>query len=93
MSIENSLNPLTNRLIIRPDKLPEVTEGGIILPETVIERPQTGKVLAIGPDVLTIENGDKVVYPPYSGMPLEYGDEELVVLRESDILATVEGES
>ncbi|MFC1864716.1 co-chaperone GroES [Chloroflexota bacterium] len=91
------LKPLADRLVIRPIEREEVTKGGIVLPDTVKEKPQEGKVLAVGPGRLSedgkriamdVKVGDIVVYSKYGGTEIKIDDEELMILRESDILAT-----
>ncbi len=90
------LQPLADRVVVKPIKREEVTKGGIVLPDTVKEKPQEGKVLAVGPGRLTddgnritldVKVGDIVVYTKYGGTELKIDDEELMILRESDILA------
>ena len=92
------LEPLDDRLVVRPIEREEVTKGGIVLPDTAKEKPQEGKVLAVGPGRLSedgkriamdVKMGDIVIYAKYGGTEWkdEDSDEELVILRESDILA------
>ena len=90
------LQPLGDRIIIKPIPKEEVTRGGIVLPDTVKEKPQEGKVIAVGPGKLTddgkrivmdIKVGDAVIYAKYGGTEIKEGDDELIILRESDILA------
>ena len=90
------LQPLADRLVVKPIEREEVTKGGIVLPDTVKEKPQEGKVLAVGPGRLSddgkriamdVKVGDTVVYAKYGGTEIKIEDEELVILRESDILA------
>lgn len=90
------LQPLADRLVVKPIEKEEVTKGGIVLPDTAKEKPQEGKVLAIGPGRLTddgkrlamdVSVGDIVLYAKYGGTEIKIDDEELVILRESDILA------
>ncbi len=90
------LQPLADRLVVKPIEKEEVTKGGIVLPDTVKEKPQEGKVLAVGPGRLSddgkriamdIKVGDTVIYAKYGGTEIKIEDEELVILRESDILA------
>ncbi len=90
------LQPLADRLVVKPIEREEVTKGGIVLPDTVKEKPQEGKVLAVGPGRLSedgkriamdVKVGDIVVYTRYGGQEYKIDDEELVILRESDILA------
>jgi len=90
------LQPLADRLVVRPIEREEVTKGGIVLPDTVKEKPQEGEVLAVGPGRLSedgkriamdVKVGDRVIYAKYGGTEIKIEDEELVILRESDILA------
>ncbi len=90
------LEPLADRLVVKPIEREEVTKGGIVLPDTVKEKPQEGKVLAVGPGRLSEEGkriamdikvGDIVIYSKYGGVDYKLGDDEVLILRESDILA------
>ncbi len=90
------LQPLADRVIVKPIEREEVTKGGIVLPDTAREKPQEGEVLAVGPGRLSddgkrlamdVKVGDVVVYAKYGGTEIKIEDEELVILRESDILA------
>lgn len=91
------LQPLGDRLVIKPIPKEEVTKGGIVLPDTAKEKPMEGKVIAVGPGKMTddgkriamdIKKGDIVIYAKYSGTEIKEDDEELIIMRESDILAT-----
>jgi len=90
------LQPLADRLVVKPIEREEVTKGGIVLPDTVKEKPQEGEVLAVGPGrrseegkaiPMDIKVGDVVLYAKYGGTEVKVDDEELMILRESDILA------
>ena len=90
------LEPLADRLVVKPIEKEEVTKSGIVLPDTVKEKPQEGEVLAVGPGRLSedgkriamdVKVGDIVVYSKYGGIDYKVDDEELIILRESDILA------
>jgi chaperonin GroES len=90
------LDPLGDRVVVKPGSKEEVTKGGIVIPDTAKEKPQEGKVVAVGPGKMTEEGkrippdvkvGDIVVYAKYGGTEIKEGDEELIILRESDILA------
>jgi chaperonin GroES len=90
------LQPLADRLVVKPIEREEVTKGGIFLPDTAKEKPQEGEVLAVGPGRLTedgkriamdVQVGDRVIYTKYGGTEIKIDDEELIILRESDILA------
>ncbi len=90
------LQPLADRLVVKPIEREDVTKGGILLPDTAKEKPQEGKVIAVGPGRLSedgkriameVKVGDVVVYARYGGTEYRIDDEELIILRESDILA------
>jgi len=92
----DKLEPLADRLVVKPIEREEVTKGGIVLPDTVKEKPQEGKVLAVGPGrvsedgkriAMDVKVGDIVIYAKYGGTEIKIDDEELIILRESDILA------
>jgi chaperonin GroES len=94
------LKPLGGRVIVEPIEQDEMTAGGIILPETAKEKPQEGKILAAGPGErdengaripMEVSVGDKVLYAKYSGTEVKVESKKLLILRESDILAIVEG--
>jgi chaperonin GroES len=90
------LQPLGDRVVVKPVEGEEVTKGGIILPDTVKEKPQEGKVLAVGPGRLSedgkriameVKVGDVVLYVKYGGTEVKIDGEELMILSEKDILA------
>ena len=90
------LKPLADRVLVKPIDEEEVTKGGIILPDTAKEKPQRGKVVAVGPGRLDdegkrvpieVKTGDKVLYDKYAGTEVKLGDEEYLILRESNIVA------
>jgi len=90
------LQPLADRLVVKPIEREEVTKGGIVVPDTAKEKPQEGEVMAVGPGRLSedgkriameVKVGDVVIYAKYGGTEIKIEDEELVILRESDILA------
>ncbi len=91
------LQPLGDRLVLKPIEKEDVTKGGIFLPDTVKEKPQEGEVISVGPGRLSedgkqripmdVKVGDIVVYTKYGGTEIKVDDEELIILRESDILA------
>ena len=94
------LQPLADRIVVKPIEREEVTRGGIVLPDTIKERPQEGKVLAAGPGRLTddgkrialeVKVGDVVVYAKYGGTEIKVDDEELMILNESNVLAKKAG--
>ena len=90
------LQPLGDRVVVRPSSKEEVTRGGIVIPDTAREKPQEGEVIAVGPGRMTedgkriamdVKVGDIVIYAKYGGTEIKENDEELIILRESDILA------
>jgi len=90
------LQPLADRVVVKPIEREEVTKGGIVLPDTAKEKPQEGEVVAVGKGRVSddgkripmdVKVGDIVVYAKYGGAEIKVVDEELVILRESDILA------
>jgi chaperonin GroES len=92
----SKLEPLGDRVVIKPAKREEMTKTGLVLPETAKEKPQEGEVVAIGPGKMTddgkriamdVKVGDVVVYAKYAGTEFKLDDEELIIVRESDILA------
>ena len=94
----SKLQPLGDRVVVRPIKREEVTKGGIVLPDTAKEKPQEGKVIAVGLGKLTedgrrlemeVKKGDKVIYAKYAGTEIKQDDEELLILRDSDVLAKI----
>jgi chaperonin GroES len=91
-----ALRPLADRIIVRPSKADEVTKGGIIVPDTAKEKPVWGEVIAAGPGRISdegkliapaIKTGDKVLYGKYSGTEVTVDNEELLIMRESDVFA------
>jgi chaperonin GroES len=95
-----NLKPLGDRLIVRATEEEETTVSGIVLPETAKEKPQKGEVLAVGDGnwdddgekriPLDVVTGDVVLYSKYGGTEVKVDGEDLLVLRESDVLAKVE---
>jgi chaperonin GroES len=100
MASKLKLKPLGGRVIVEPIEQEEMTAGGIILPETAKEKPQEGKILAAGPGdrdedgkriAMDVKVGDKILFAKYSGTEIKVDSKKLLILRESDILAVVEG--
>ena len=95
------LKPLGDRVLVRPVEEEETTASGIVLPDTAKEKPQKGKVLAVGDGKwdedgekripLDVAEGDEVLYSKYGGTDITVEGEDLLVLRESDVLAKVAG--
>jgi chaperonin GroES len=92
------LRPLDDRVVVQPLEAEEVTAGGIVLPDAAQEKPQRGKVIAVGPGKLldsgkrgelSVEVGDEVIFGKYGGSEVEVDGQEYKILRESDILAKV----
>ena len=93
-----NLQPLVDRLIIEVLEQEETTGSGIVLPDTAREKPQRGRVLAVGPGArdehgkyieLEVVAGDEVVFSKYGGTEIKLGTDDVLILRESDVLATV----
>jgi chaperonin GroES len=92
------IKPLGDRVVVLPTQREETTRGGIVLPDTAKEKPQEGKVIAVGPGrvadngeriPLELKEGDTVIYAKYGGTEFKLGDTEYLILRESDILAKI----
>src|SRR5437879_2999910 len=92
------VRPLDDRVVVEPLEAAEKTAGGILLPDTAKEKPQRGRVLAVGPGklndkgeraTLAVAVGDEVIYGRYSGNEIEVSGKEIKILRETDILAKV----
>ena len=93
-----NVKPLSDRIVVKPEPAEEKTASGIILPDTAQEKPQMGTVLATGPGKfsdsgdlvkMTLKNGDKVLYGKYSGTEITVDGDDVLIMRESDILATL----
>ncbi|HZD57980.1 MAG TPA: co-chaperone GroES [Anaerolineales bacterium] len=94
-----SLKPLGNRVVVEPIEEEEITASGIVLPETAKEKPQKGKVLAVGPGErnedgermpLDVDEGDTVLFAKYAGTEIKMDGKKLLILRESDLLAILD---
>jgi len=92
------LKPLGDRLIVEVLDEEEVLASGIVLPDTAKEKPQRGRVLAVGPGPrdedgkhveMDVEEGDEIIFSKYGGTDIKLGTEEYLILRESDVLAKV----
>ena len=96
-----NLQPLEDRIVVRPSESEEKTASGLVIPDTAKEKPQQGKVLAVGPGKraensgelipLDISVGQTVLYSKYGGTEIKLGTDEVLILRESDVLAKVIG--
>ena len=91
-----NIQPLSDRVVVKPNEAEEKTASGIILPDTAKEKPQMGKILAVGPGKTSdsgnvvsmhLKKGDSVLYGKYSGTELTLDGSEVLIMRESDILA------
>jgi chaperonin GroES len=82
------IKPLGDRVVIEPTEQQEKTESGIILPDTAQEKPQEGKVLAVG-DCETIKKDDLVLYPKYSGTEINHKGKDVLIISEKEVLAVV----
>jgi chaperonin GroES len=102
MAKEKELNvkirPLDDRVVVEPLEAEEKTTGGILLPDTAKQKPQRGRVVAVGPGklndngqraALAVARGDEVIYGRYAGNDIEVDGKEIKILREGDILAKV----
>jgi chaperonin GroES len=87
------IKPLADRVLVEPSPAEEKTAGGIIIPDTAKEKPQRGKVVAVGngkPDEpMTVKVGDTVLYGKYSGTELSFEGSDYLMMKESDILAII----
>jgi chaperonin GroES len=96
-----NLKPLGDRLIVEVLEEEEMTISGIVLPDTAKEKPQRGRVLAVGPGsrdengeyvAMDLEDGDEIIFSKYGGTEIKLGVDEVLILRESDVLAKVVGD-
>ena len=92
------IKPLGDRVLLKPLEAKEKTKGGIVLPDTAKEKPQEGKVIAVGRGKLSddgkiqpleVKDGDKVLYGKYAGTEIKIDDEEHLVIKEEDVLAII----
>ena len=92
------LNPLADRVVVRPLEEKETKKGGNIIPDTAKEKPQEGTIVAVGPGKvaengdrikLEVKKGDHVLYSKYAGTEVNIDGEDLLIIKESDILATI----
>ena len=93
-----NLRPLGDRVVVKPLEREEVTKSGIVLPDTAKEKPQQGEVVSVGPgrildsgdrSVPDVKAGDRVLFAKYSGTEFKLDQDDLLILREADILAIV----
>ena len=92
------LQPLGDRILVKPIPREEVTKGGIVLPDTAKEKPQEGKVISVGPGArddsgklvpLDVKAGDRILFGKWSGAEVKIDGEDLLIMKESDILGVV----
>jgi chaperonin GroES len=92
-----SLQPLEDRIVVKPSEGEEMTASGLVIPDTAKEKPQEGEVIAVGPGrfedgnrvPLDVKVGDKVIYSKYGGTEVKIGGDELLILSARDVLAIV----
>jgi chaperonin GroES len=96
---KTTLRPLGDRVVIEPTPREEMTKSGIVLPDTAKEKPQEGTIIAVGPGAfdndgkrmpIDVKKGDKVLYAKYAGTEFKIDGEELLIVKQSDILAIVD---
>ena len=94
-----NIKPLNDRVLVKPLEAKETVKGGIIIPDSAKEKPQEGKVTAVGPGKtrddgtvakMSVKKGDKVIYSKYAGTEIKIDDNEHLLMREDDILGIIE---
>lgn len=93
-----NIKPLGDRVVVKPEPAEEKTASGLFIPDSAKEKPQRGTILAVGPGKvengtkvdMTVTEGDSVLYGKYSGTEITLGDNDVLIMRESDILGVVE---
>jgi len=97
-AVKTKLRPLGDRLVILPSPREEMTKSGIIMPDTVKEKPQEGTVLSAGPgrilddgkrEAMDVKTGDKVLYAKYAGTEFKIDEQDLLIVSQKDVLAVV----
>ena len=91
------IQPLADRVVIRPLEESETMKGGLYIPDTAKEKPMQGEIIAVGPGriekgdkvPMELKVGDRVLYGKYSGTEVKLGDEDLLIIKESDVLAVL----
>ena len=95
-----NVRPLHDRVIVKRVEEKEIVKGGIIIPDTAKEKPQEGKVVAVGPGkvneegkkiALDVKAGDKILFGKYSGQEIKLDGEEFLIMREDEVLGVIEG--
>ncbi|HUT31924.1 MAG TPA: co-chaperone GroES [Planctomycetota bacterium] len=98
MAKEPKIKPLGDHIVVRRLEAEERTAGGIVLPDTAKEKPKQGEIVAVGDGALTedgkrlpmrVKKGDRIVFTTYAGTEIKLGDEELLILREDDVLGII----
>jgi chaperonin GroES len=99
VGMASKIRPVGDRVVVKPAEKEEVTKSGIVIPDTVKEKPQEGTIIAIGSGKinekgdrtpLEVKEGDRVLFAKYGGTEFKFEGEDLLVLRESDILAILD---
>ena len=99
VATKTKLKPLGDRLVVKPSDREEMTKSGIVLPDTVKERPQEGTVLAVGPgrtlddgsrEPIEVAVGQKILFQKYAGTEFKLDEEDLLILSQKDVLAVIE---
>ena len=101
VATKTKLKPLGSRVVVKALEREEITKSGIVLPDTAKEKPQEGRILAVGPGdrhpdtgqriPVELKEGDRVLFQKYAGTEFKLDDEELLILSEKDVLGVVEG--
>jgi chaperonin GroES len=82
--------PLKDKVFVSYSEEPERTAGGIYMPDTAKEKPQKGRVEAVGPEVKDVKEGDEIIFEKYSGSKIKVNGTEHLIIKEEDILGTIE---
>lgn len=94
-----AIKPLGDRVVVRPQEAEEKTESGLYIPDTAKEKPQRGTIVSVGPGRvedgkkidMSVGEGDTVLYGKYAGTEITLNNEDLLIMRENDILGIIEG--
>ena len=99
VATKTKLRPLGDRLVVKPSEREEMTKSGIVLPDTVKERPEEGTILAVGPgrtlddgtrEPIEVAVGQKILFQKYAGTEFKLDDEDLLILSQKDVLAVIQ---
>ncbi len=99
VATKTKLKPLGDRLVVKPSAREEMTKSGIVLPDTVKERPQEGTILAVGPgrtlddgsrEPIEVAVGEKILFQKYAGTEFKLDEEDLLILSQKDVLAVIQ---